>query len=387
MIKKMLLILLINSFGVLFSMDNRDEHIAQKDFPEVDLPASQGIIMKSKTIKENSLLSQVTKLSDIQNIIVGYCKNEWSLFISRTFTYGESEKPAHIKAMTISPDGRCLAISVNSSHIFFIGIETGIMFGFPAIDVSSLDFSNCGKYLATGLFGGKIQFLDLDQSNEKCGKCIKILERDVSGKQGHNQDVKLIKYSPQGKYLASGSYDIIIIWDINGNFKTKFNANQLEIGSFNYSNDDKQIVVGLRYGRITIWDIETSTIINSFHCHNDIVTSVIYSPDGKYLASSGINTVKILHATTYELLHKLTDQEKYVKALSFCQNGKYLTSGSGMTCVKIWDMDCNSQSYGTCVKTIDSYGDVQFLPYGFSIVSQSGNIISIWKNLEEELNR
>ncbi|MFM6515812.1 MAG: WD40 repeat domain-containing protein, partial [Microcystis panniformis] len=71
---------------------------------------------------------------------------------------------------------------------------------------------------------------------------------------GHSGVVLSVAYSPDGRYLASGSQD-----------KT-----------------------------IKIWEVATGKELRTLTGHSGWVNSVVYSPDGRYLASgSWDNTIKI----------------------------------------------------------------------------------------------
>ncbi len=71
---------------------------------------------------------------------------------------------------------------------------------------------------------------------------------------GHSDWVLSVAYSPDGRYLASGSYD----------------------------------------NTIKIWEVATGKELRNLTGYYLPVNSVVYSPDGRYLASgSGDKTIKI----------------------------------------------------------------------------------------------
>jgi WD40 repeat protein len=72
--------------------------------------------------------------------------------------------------------------------------------------------------------------------------------------RGHSDSITSIAFSPDSKYLASGSQD-----------KT-----------------------------VKLWSVESQKEVTSLLGHNNKITSVTFSPDGKYLASgSQDKTVKL----------------------------------------------------------------------------------------------
>src|SRR5262245_62401378 len=78
--------------------------------------------------------------------------------------------------------------------------------------------------------------------------------------------------------------------------------------------------------------------------HTDGVTSVAYSPDGKTLASGGLDgTIKLWNvATSKEQAtlseHKYSGHRYWVYCVAFCPDGKALASGSERRTIKLWDV-------------------------------------------------
>lgn len=98
-----------------------------------------------------------------------------------------------------------------------------------------------------------------------------------------------------------------------------------------------------------MWDMETGSCLLTLPI-DDIssaetgnvdagVTSVVMSPDGKFLAAGSLDTVvRIWDTTTGQLLDKLKGHKDSVYSVAFSPDGKYLVSGSLDRTLKMWDM-------------------------------------------------
>ena len=104
---------------------------------------------------------------------------------------------------------------------------------------------------------------------------------------GHEDIVWSMCYSPDGKTLASGSFDgTVRLWDTcTGQQLRVFKGHRHWVHSVCYSPDGKTLTSGSSDNTVRLWDTCTGQQLRTFIGHTHQVYSVCYSPDGKTLAS------------------------------------------------------------------------------------------------------
>ncbi len=114
--------------------------------------------------------------------------------------------------------------------------------------------------------------------------------------------------------------------------------------------------------------------------HTDDVNSVVFSPDGKTLASgSDDSTIRLWNASTGEPIRTLRGHRSGVSSVAFSPDGKTIASGSDDGTIRLWDA-----STGEHISTLRGHWDyvysVVFSPDGKTIASGSRDYtIRLWK--------
>ena len=249
--------------------------------------------------------------------------------------------------------------------------------------VNSLRWSPDGKYLASGSGDFTVVLWDV-----KSGKRLKTLE-------GESSYVESICWSPDGKYLASGYDDgcICVFALENGEEICYLDEHSEEVKSISWSPDGRYLASSsferngnIWEGKIIIWDTNGYKIFKNLDGHTEGINSVSWSPDGKYLASSSFdNTVVIWDVKSGKRLKTLEGNSDYLYSVSWSPDGRYLSCGSNNKTVIIWDVNSGTEfrkfeGHSYSVESICWSPDGRYLASGSykgSLFSTRGEII-IW---------
>jgi len=156
----------------------------------------------------------------------------------------------------------------------------------------------------------------------------------------HPYAVTSLAFSPCGEYLASGSIDnTAVVWSIVTERKLASLEHEDYIRSVAFSPDGKCLATGSGNDSTMIWAVATERKLASFehdiqHMNDMYVWRVDFSPDGKYLATgSWEETADILNVATERKLASF-EHDHIVWAVDFSPDGKYLATNGKIFAVK-----------------------------------------------------
>ena len=243
-----------------------------------------------------------------------------------------------VEAIEFSPDGKLLAEAAQETNgagmLRLWNVELGEVTRVLADNVDNLRaiaYSPDGKIVAHNArdtigFQHKIVFREAATGKE------------LGSMTEANLSATVLAYSPDGKIIASGGGKKVHIWDAEQHkLLHAIDAHEKSVQSICFSPNGKWVVSGSTDDKVKVWNVETGKLELEIKAEQDSVNAVAFSPSGKTIASAGKNrTIKLWKPKSGKQYARLWGHLDRVNCLAYSPADGMLASGSGDSTIDLW---------------------------------------------------
>lgn len=239
--------------------------------------------------------------------------------------------------------------------------------------IGRIAWSPNGRMLASPSFDDTIRFWNSDS-----GQCVRIID-------GQHGSISSIAFDARGgRILASAGWDKTVrIWDlVTGGMLQQLGEHSDLVTSLAFDPRGRTLASGSRDRRVFLWDANTGHFLRRIASHRKGVSCIAFDPQGHIVASgSDDGTIKLTDVDSGRLIRTL-DGNIRIWSIAIDPQGRLLVSGSEDGTVKLWEID-----KGRLLRTLEghtrSVHSVAFLCDGTIVASKGGkgdDAIRLWSS-------
>ncbi len=248
------------------------------------------------------------------------------------------EKPAFehrfaegVHAISFSPDSQHLAVVAGETAAVLqttkpdvIGLKS------PGGLVDAVSFSPDGRFVATGSFDQNARVFEAATGKE-------------ISKLHHDGAVTAVSFSPDGRLVATGSADKTArVFDAATGKEVSRLAHQDVVGAVAFSPGGKFVATASQDKTARVFDAATGKEIS--HLTHDLpVRAVTFSSDGRFVATGSVDsTARVFEAATGKEVSRFRHGNE-VNAVAFSPDGRFIATGSADGTARVFELAAGTE--------------------------------------------
>jgi WD40 repeat protein len=233
-------------------------------------------------------------------------------------------------ALTAGPDGTLRFWDLRSGRV--VGRMTG-----HSGTVLSLAFAPDGRRAVSGARDNTVRVWDLEGR-----RAPQVLRQ-------HTGWVRSVQFLDDGRQvLSAGDDGQLVLWDVQeGRPRKVLVLRDAGLRSVAPSPSGRHAVTGGTDGAVRLWDLggARQTSFHNFRGHRDVVTSAVFSADGRYLLSgSQDQVVRFWRIEPGMGLQRLTGHTGPVRCVDLSPDNRWALSGGDDRSVRLWDLEAGREA-------------------------------------------
>jgi len=289
------------------------------------------------------------------------------------FIWKKIDTGGWVNHVIFTPDGKYIASTNSSNVIKFSDVMTGKVvkvFKGHSSKISGIVFSPNEDVFASSSYNGELKLWNINDGNE------------IKSFKGGAQEIYSLAFSPSGKYIAAGHdgggdftgkwMNTQTIWNVeNEKVINSFSGHYAGVGSIVFSPDEKYILSGSRDGTIKLWGIHDIKSTKAFVGDTGSVTKLAFNKNKNIIFFGGQNgSIVALDIEKGIKTKRFKGGFSSIVSLDFSQEGKLMFAQNSEGLIRYWNTKTGKE-----LLTMVNFKDgewVAITPDGYFDASKNG---------------